>query len=149
MRLFLAGLGIGSAIGMLIAPRRGAELREHLLDTARERFDGVRERVEDAGERMEPVLKDVHDSLDPMVKQGREKLERAAGKISELKEKSGNGNLLTILNEWPHERLIEIEGIGPVLATRIIQNRPYESEQDLLEAKALPPSAIESLRKAA
>ena len=48
-----------------------------------------------------------------------------------------------------HERLIEIDGIGPVLASKIIQNRPYESEQELIESKELPPSAIESLRKAA
>ena len=55
---------------------------------------------------------------------------------------------LEIINEWPEERLIAIHGIGPVLASKIIKNRPYEQEEDLVESKELPPSAIEALRKA-
>ena len=59
-----------------------------------------------------------------------------------------SGNLLDIINEWPEERLIEIDGIGPVLAGKIIKNRPYESETDLINSKELPPSAIKALRNA-
>ena len=70
--------------------------------------------------------------------------------VSNVSEKiSGGNSLLQIINDWPQERLIEIDGIGPVLASKIIENRPYKADSDLLEAKILPPSAIDALRKAA
>jgi DNA uptake protein ComE-like DNA-binding protein len=176
MKWFLAGLGFGTALGMLIAPKSGAETRDELLDAAqnklndarekvgpyvdqaRERLEPViqqaRERVEpvvnQARERLEPVLNEARERVEPLVQQGREQLENLADRASDLKDRvARNGGLLAILNEWTHERLIEIDGIGPVLATKIIQNRPYESEEQLAELKTLPPSAIESLRKAA
>lgn len=58
-------------------------------------------------------------------------------------------SLLEIINEWPQERLIEIEGIGPVLAKKIIQGRPYENEDAFTSTKKLPPSAIRSLKRVA
>jgi gas vesicle protein len=55
---------------------------------------------------------------------------------------------MDIINEWPEERLIAIHGIGPVLAAKIIKNRPYEREDEFVESKELPPAAIAALRKA-
>ena len=182
---FFAGLGVGTAIGMLVAPKAGAELRDDLQEYARESYEQGRERlqpaIEQAHEKVQPVADQARQKLEPVVNQVREKVEPA---MNEAREKAqpmidniresvdsvmaqgssvrdrvadesanslsgANGDLLTILNEWPHERLIEIDGIGPVLATRIIQHRPYRSEQELIDSKELPPSAIESLRKAA
>src|SRR4051812_39027352 len=51
-----------------------------------------------------------------------------------------SGTFLEVINEWPEERLITIHGIGPVLASKIISNRPYETEGDLVDSKELPPS---------
>jgi gas vesicle protein len=47
---FLAGLGIGAAVGVLYAPRSGSETREALRARAEEGRDYVRERARQARE---------------------------------------------------------------------------------------------------
>ncbi len=169
---FFAGLGAGAAIGMLIAPKSGAELRSDVQDFARENLnrerldslvqegrqriqpmvDEARQRVEpvvsEARERIEPVVTGVRQRIQPAVEEARERVEDAAQNVKEHANIHG-GSFLEVINEWPHDRLIAIDGIGPVLAGKIIQGRPYQSEEDLTESKTLPPSAIESLRNAA
>ncbi len=158
---FFAGLGAGAAIGMLIAPKSGVELREDITDFAkenlnREKFDSLveegRQRIEpvlnEARQRVEPVVNNVRDRVQPVVDQARESVSSAADTLKQQASRLGD-NFMDIINEWPHDRLIAIDGIGPVLATKIIQGRPYTSEEQLVDAKTLPPSAIESLRKAA
>jgi gas vesicle protein len=172
---FFAGLGAGAAIGMMVAPKRGAELRNDFRDFARDSYEQGREKLEplieqarqkvqpvmdqarekvqpavnEARQRVEPVLNDISQSVDRVMAQASDVRDRVVDTASDLRHKVANGGLMSILNEWPHERLIEIDGIGPVLATKIIQHRPYESEDALINSKELPPSAIESLRKAA
>jgi len=160
---FFAGLGAGTAIGMVVAPKRGAELREDLQAFARDSYEQGRERIEpmldmarekvqpavdDLRNRIEPVLDDIDESVSRVLAQASDVQDSLADKVSDMRANFGSG-LMSILNEWPHERLIEIDGIGPVLATKIIQHRPYDSEAALIDSKQLPPSAIESLRKAA
>ena len=161
---FFAGLGIGAALGMLIAPKSGAELRDELGEYARDAYEQGREKVQpvidQAREKVQPAVDHVRERVQPLMDQVAQGVnsvmtqaasvrDRVVDKAADVKERVINGGLLSILNEWPHERLIEIDGIGPVLASKIIQNRPYDSEQQLIDLKALPPSAIESLRKAA
>ncbi|HET9696082.1 MAG TPA: YtxH domain-containing protein [Terriglobales bacterium] len=154
---FLAGLGLGAAVGMLIAPKSGAETRDELEDFARnslnreklnEVLDEGRERLQNVVDQGREQINSVRERVQPVVDSAREGVSSAMGRAGELKDSIANRGLLAILNEWSHERLIEIDGIGPVLATKIIQNRPYES-LDALENSKLPPSAIESLKKAA
>ncbi len=165
---FFAGLGLGAAVGMLIAPKSGVETRNDLedfarnslnseklnevLDQGRERLqsavDQGRERLDSMRERVQPVVDSARERVQPLVDSARESVNSAMDRAGELKDTVANRGLLAILNDWPHERLIEIDGIGPVLATKIIQNRPYES-LDSLDNSKLPPSAIESLKKAA
>jgi gas vesicle protein len=45
---FLAGLGIGAAVGMLYAPKAGRETREDLLRRAEEGKDYVKNRAQEA-----------------------------------------------------------------------------------------------------
>ena len=160
---FFAGVGVGAALGILLAPKSGAELREDIQDTARTSYEGGKDRLqailEEASKRMHPVVDEALNRLDPVVEAARERvkpiMDDAARGLSEAGDglveaaESGKESLMTIVNDWPHERLVEINGIGPVLASKIIQYRPYKSEEDLLESKQLPPSAIESLRDAA
>lgn len=168
---FLAGLGAGAAIGMMWAPKSGAELRSDIQEFARESYDQGRERLQPVVERLQPVVDQAREKLQPAIDNAREQAkpmmdeirqrvdtvmaqasdvrDRVVEKASEVKDGVTDGGLMAILNDWPHERLIEIDGIGPVLANKIIQHRPYESEEALMASKQLPPSAIESLRKAA
>lgn len=149
---------------MLIAPKRGEELRQDMQDFARESYEQGRERldsvidqarqkvqpvVDSAHAKIDPVMEDISQSVDRVMAQASDVRDRLADTATDLTRQVSDGSLMSILNEWPHERLIEIDGIGPVLATKIIQHRPYESEEALLNSKELPPSAIESLRRAA
>ncbi len=47
---FLAGLGIGAAVGILYAPKAGDELRQQLRDVAEDSRDTVKERARQARE---------------------------------------------------------------------------------------------------
>jgi len=47
---FLAGLGIGAAVGILYAPKAGEELRQQLRDVAEDGRDTVKERARQARE---------------------------------------------------------------------------------------------------
>lgn len=170
---FYAGLGVGTAIGMLIAPKSGYEVRNdigefarnslnrenlnEMVEQGRERLDRAmeqgREQVQQVRDRVEPSIdkakERAREVVEPVVQKLKESYDQAAERAADLKEKTIGAGLLTILNEWSFEKLIAIDGIGPVLASKVIQHRPYESEEQLADLKDLPPSAIENLRKAA
>jgi gas vesicle protein len=164
MKSFLTGLGLGAAVGLLLAPKSGSETRSDIQEFARNSYEGGRDRLQDileqASRRIQPVMDKAREGIDaardrvePIVDQVRNETSeirnQVEDKVADMKNSVGRGDLMAILNEWPHERLIEIDGIGPILASKIIQHRPYESEQQLIDSKRLPPSAIESLRNAA
>jgi len=160
MKLFLAGLGVGVAIGMMYAPRRGRETRNRNRagDLAAESVDRTRQpaiAVNELGElisrpstRPAPnwreVLSETRKSASPTSAGSVERVEVPEQDVLRTEPVA----FLVIVNEWPHERLIEIDGIGPKLATKIISHRPYKSAEELAKSKLLPPSAIEALRKA-
>jgi DNA uptake protein ComE-like DNA-binding protein len=140
-----------------MAPKTGRETRSDIQELARNSYEGGRDRLqellEDVSRRRQPAVDKAREGMDT----ARDRVESVADRIrdeasgisNQAEDKVDGSSLMSILNDWPHERLIEIDGIGQVLATRIIQNRPYESEQQLVESKQLPPAAIESLRDAA
>lgn len=53
---FLAGLGVGAALGVLYAPRAGFEIRESILDAAEDGTDVVRERARQYREQAEQAV---------------------------------------------------------------------------------------------
>lgn len=48
---FLAGLGIGAAVGILYAPKPGGEFRQQIWDAAEDSSGAVRDRAKQARER--------------------------------------------------------------------------------------------------
>ena len=48
---FLAGLGIGAAVGILYAPKSGDEIRQRLREAAEDGSNVVRDRARQAGDR--------------------------------------------------------------------------------------------------
>ena len=76
---FLAGLGIGAAVGILYAPQSGTETREILMAKAEEGRDIIRKRARDAREQAEQwadrgkdVLKTQKESFRSAVEAGRQ-----------------------------------------------------------------------------
>ena len=124
---------------MLIAPKSGARLRGDVQDFARENLHR---------EKLDSLMQAGRQRIQPLVKETRERV-AAALDTAQAGANLRSSRFMEIINEWPHNRLIAIDGIGPVLASRIIQGRPYKSEDELTQSKTLPPSALDSLRKAA
>lgn len=50
------------------------------------------------------------------------------------------------VNQAPSEDLLKIPGIGPVLAQRIIEARPFESADRLIDVKGIGPKTYEQIR---
>lgn len=148
MKAFLTGLSIGAALGFLYAPKSGRETRQQFRRSANRRANEIGERLESL---TRPVSRHARRAGSQRSARGpATEFYRASGSQTQAGtvEPRKSVNFLDIVNEWPVERLIEIDGIGPVLAGKIIKNRPYESETDLIDSKELPPSAIKALRNA-
>jgi DNA uptake protein ComE-like DNA-binding protein len=57
------------------------------------------------------------------------------------------GNAEEVLNSATRQQLLSVYGIGPVLADRIIQNRPYAAAYDVVEQGIIPETIFVQLRK--
>jgi len=75
---FLIGLGIGSLIGVLFAPRSGEETRDYLAskadegrDYAQKKARELRERAEDLLERSKEIMGRQKDAISSAVEAGR------------------------------------------------------------------------------
>jgi gas vesicle protein len=68
---FLVGLGIGSLIGVLFAPRSGEETREYIAKKAREGSEVARKKVRELQVRVEET-----------VERGREIIDQTEGQIA-------------------------------------------------------------------
>lgn len=85
---FLIGLGIGSLLGVLFAPRSGEETRDYLSskadegrDYAQKKARELRERAEDLLERSKEVMGRQKEAISSAVEAGKETYKREA-KIS-------------------------------------------------------------------
>jgi competence ComEA-like helix-hairpin-helix protein len=56
------------------------------------------------------------------------------------------GSLVVNINTASKSELESLPGIGPALAQLIIQDRPYESVDDLVRVRGIGPRLMESLR---
>ena len=84
---FLVGLGVGTLIGILFAPKSGEETREYLTDKAEEGRDyaqrkarELRERADDLVERGRDVVARQKDQVTSALDAGKAAYEREKGK---------------------------------------------------------------------
>jgi competence protein ComEA len=144
MKSFLTGLGVGFGVAMLIAPRSGSETRQQIGDKANDWWDAGKEQarrvMQNPGELLDSArqqAKKVGDSISSAVGDG--------GRLGELLHKASPVD--AALNTITREQLLAVYGIGPVLADKIISNRPYSSRQELVQRGIVPQNTFEELER--
>ncbi|MEO6119388.1 MAG: hypothetical protein ABIP12_01760 [Terriglobales bacterium] len=104
------GIGIGTGIGALVAPRTGEETRELLRSQAQSLWNNAREQT---------------GTVAPSSLRG--------------------ASIVKALNTVSRDKLMSIYSVGPQTADKIIQNRPYDSEEAFLQQKLVPETTFENL----
>ena len=66
---------------------------------------------------------------------------------AEAAHRKGGRSPEEVLNSATRQQLLSVYGIGPVLADRIIRNRPYAAAYDVVEQGIIPESIFVQLRK--
>jgi DNA uptake protein ComE-like DNA-binding protein len=142
MKAFLAGLGVGSAIGLWLAPASGEETRSKLKEFG----TGVAERFgRGSGSMPQEQSSNTAQDKGPMPQ-----MENASGEAeqgdTENQPESKQDEVAEVLNTASKTQLRSVKGIGDATARRIIENRPFESEQEVLENKVMPETVLKKLK---
>lgn len=136
MKWFLTGIGLGAAIGILVAPETGSETRKKLMIRAAK-----------LARNLEEVVGAKSDQLDY----------REPQRVGENDSKSemepvSDGQTLTadpvaeVVNSASQTQLRKVPGIGEATARRIIETRPFESEAQIAESKVMPDAVLKKLK---
>ncbi len=137
---FAAGMGLGVGLGILLAPESGERTRRRIQDAGRRLAGTVAsgEHSEGAQDRSAPRTLDiVRSATQPSVQLRPTEEAGVAG---------GRNDALSFINHGSREELIQVEGIGPVVASAILKGRPYASLEAVLQDKNLPPSTVEKVQ---
>jgi gas vesicle protein len=129
MKAFVVGLGLGTAAGLLFAPKRGELTRKDLW------------------ERLQNFINTASETIEEQTTPG-----QSTGSTKKSSQStSGTGDrkdsAVEILNSATREALIAVHGIGEVLADRIIESRPYQKAYEVVEKGILPESTFVQLRR--
>ena len=144
MKSFLTGLGTGIALGVLFAPRSGDETRQQLRESADQLTDSAREqlgRVQEYAGDLQERARDIRRKATEFAQDTSSRMKDAARTVA---SKGGAGVLLR-LNTASREDLMNVNGIGPALADRIIEGRPFLSAQQVVDRGILPDSTLKEL----
>ncbi|HWY67794.1 MAG TPA: YtxH domain-containing protein [Terriglobales bacterium] len=137
MKSFFVGIGLGFGVGLLLAPAAGSETRKKVM------------------ERLTPLADQLHESSEPIVSAVRESVESLTDTANEPHQPDSIGEgqaeeasrLLVILNSASKTKLMSVSGIGDATARRIIESRPYNSADRLIEDGILSEVIMTTLKK--
>ncbi len=87
---FLAGLGVGALIGVLYAPKSGAETREDLAQRARDGQEYLRTRSKQAAEQMGNAVDKGKEQMNQYIGRGRDIADRGRAQWQDFVEKGKN-----------------------------------------------------------
>ena len=142
MKKLLAGLALAAAAAVVLQKTwTGAPGRASRRGGRRESGRLAEPRATGLQESPEPVRR-AEPSAPRMVSSG-----RATGQQPTPKPPDVARSAAETLNTATRQQLLSVYGIGPVLADRIIQNRPYSAAYDVVEKGIIPESIFVQLRK--
>jgi competence protein ComEA len=136
MKSFLAGIGLGTAIGVWLAPESGQETRKKLMERGAELVNRFEKQSNVAGDGENPGQQSEQRGTDAKAQAGSEGQET----------KSTQDPVAEVLNSASKTKLRSVPGIGDATARRIIESRPFESEEEVLENKVMPEKVLKNLK---
>lgn len=84
---FLAGLGVGTLVGILYAPKSGREMREDLANSAREGTEYLRNRTRQAAEDVSSLVDRGREQVNEYVDRGRDAVDRGRAQWEDFVER--------------------------------------------------------------
>ena len=138
MKAFLKGFGIGVGLGLLFAPSSGAETRNRVRARVAEWFDTFSKQTDN--------LKHASQRAKEAVSSASETVRRVASPVQRKREPATE-TAGDVINRMTRDELMAVNGIGPVLAERIISERPFTSRRELVDRGILPQGTFEELER--
>ncbi len=132
MKAFFVGFGLGIGAAVLMAPRSGEETRSQLRAKAGELSSTVRQKRDELVQRGSRVRE--------VFRQGQKQQSRRS-------EETPERGSVDRLNTASRDELMMVFGIGPILADKIIENRPYNNPREVVERGIVPENAFDNLKK--
>jgi DNA uptake protein ComE-like DNA-binding protein len=142
MKAFLTGLGIGVGLGVLFAPDSGEATRRKVDERLRDWSESLSGQAEDMKTAAGRASARVSDAAANMPTQASDFPPKKTAD-----RESATSDSAQLINTLGREELMNVNGIGPVLADRIISGRPYSSPRDLVERGILPQSTFDELER--
>ena len=141
MKAFLAGVSTGFAVGVIFAPQRGIETRRRLRAKANAIADAAREQAGQLAENLPEQAR----------RAGRRAVQKARDVGSQVRDTATqaarDARPLVALNTASRDELREFRGIGPVLADRILEGRPFTSTEQVVAKGILSANLLEELMR--
>jgi DNA uptake protein ComE-like DNA-binding protein len=144
MKSFLTGLGIGVGLGIVFAPNSGEVTRRQI----RERFTGLADELGGQVDKAKGVVQKTvaaYTESSPGEPGERKQTGSPQKKMQEREvQTAASGDPVNTISR---EELMNVDGIGPVLADKIISGRPYSSRQELVQRGIVPQNTFEELER--
>jgi DNA uptake protein ComE-like DNA-binding protein len=137
---FAAGMGLGVGLGILLAPERGERTRSRIKEAGRRFTGGPASAVRESAEHSSTENQSAPRTLDIVRSATQPSVQL---RPTEEPSTKGRQDPLSFINQSSREELIQVDGIGPVVAAAILKGRPYQSIEAVLLDKELPPSTVE------
>ena len=142
MKAFLTGLGIGVGLGVVFAPDSGEATRKKVGH----RISDWSESLSRPAENLKKATRCVGDRVSETAPNASETSSDLPPKKS-VDGESASSDIDELINTAGRQELMNVKGIGAVLADKIISGRPYSSRRDLLERGILPQSTFDELER--
>ena len=140
MKAFLTGLGLGVGLGILLAPDTGERTRSKVRETFNEWSDRFSQQVNSVTKTVAAQAGQLSQRMSDSSK------EQNDPSLSKKPQSNAFADGISI-NSLSRDELMTVNGIGPVLADRIISGRPYSSARDLVQRGIIAQSTLDEFER--